>query len=77
MDNSLLILESLDSPLNSFDVNSPPLSDKKVLIFFCMVLDQDFELLELIEYFIFVLQEVYPCLPRKIINKRNIVYIPA
>ena len=34
VDNSLLIPESLHNSLNSFDVNSPPLSDQKVLIFF-------------------------------------------
>ena len=32
--NSLLIHESLHNSLNSFDVHSPPLSDRKVLIFF-------------------------------------------
>ena len=78
VDNSLLILESLHNSLNSFDVNSLPLFDRKVLIFFfSVVLDQGFEFLELAKYFIFVLHEVNPRLPRKVINKRNIVYIPT
>ena len=34
VDNSLLILESLHSSLNSFKVNSPPLSKRMVLIVF-------------------------------------------
>ena len=34
VDNSLLIPESLHNYLNSFDMNSLPLSDQKVLIFF-------------------------------------------
>ena len=34
VDNSLLIPESLHNSLNSFDVNSLPLFDRKVLIFF-------------------------------------------
>ena len=34
VDNSLLIPKSLHNSLNSFDVNSLPLSDRKVLIFF-------------------------------------------
>ena len=63
--NSLLIHEFLHNSLNSSYVNSPPLSDQKVLIFFCVVLDQGFEFLELIEYFILAFQEIYPCLPRK------------
>ena len=76
MDNSLLIPDSLHKSLNSFDVNSLPLSDRKVLIFFfCVVLDQGFEFLELAENFIFVIYEVNPCLPRKFINETNIVYI--
>ena len=78
MVNSLLIPESLHNSLNSFDMKSPPLSDPKGLDFiFCVVIDQGFELFELVEYFIFVFQELYPCLPRKIINERNIVYIPS
>ena len=36
-----------------------------------MVLDQGFEFLEFAEYFVFVLHEVNPCLPRKIINKNG------
>ena len=40
-----------------------------------MVLDQGFEFFELAKNFIFVLHEVNPCLPRKVINERNIVYI--
>ena len=35
---------------------------------------QGFEFLELAEYFIFVLHEVNPCIPRKVINKLNIVH---
>ena len=42
-----------------------------------MILDQRFELFELAEYFILVFHEVYPCIPRKIINERKIVYIPT
>ena len=75
---SLLILESLHNYLNSYDVNSPPLYDLKGLDFLLrVVLDQGFEFLELTEYFIPAFQEVYLCLPRKIINERNIVYIPT
>ena len=75
---SLLIPKTLVNSLNSFDVNSPPLSDRKNIdLLLCVVFDQGFEFLELAEYFIFVLHELNPCLPRKVINKKNIVYIPT
>ena len=62
VDNFLLIPESLHNSLNSFDVNSPPLFDRKVFSFF---------------YVLFSIKSLNSCLPRKIINERNIVYIPA
>ena len=76
--NSLLIPEYLHNSLNSFDVNSPPLYDLNVFIFFSMWFSiNDLNSLNLLKKFIFVLHKVYPCLPRIIINKINIVYIPS
>ena len=76
--NSLLIPESLHNSLNSFDVNSPPLSDQKFLILFSMCFSiKALNSLNLLKNFIFVLYEVNPCLPKKVIKERNIVYIPT
>ena len=78
MVNSLLIPESLHNSLNSFDVNSLSLSDQKVLILFSVWFSiKALNSLKLLDTSSFFFQEVYPCLPRKIINERNIVYIPT
>ena len=62
---------SSQNSLNSFDVNSPPLSDLKALISWPLLFYKCLKFLKCTKCFRFLLQKINPCFSTQIINKEK------